>query len=88
VAYVGDRRVDLGPGDDLTIPLHTPHMLSSPNGGRALTISSPAAFAELLERTAGPAGAPTEFDPEQFARVAGELGDEILGPPGAVPADS
>lgn len=41
---------------------------------------SPAGFALL-------AGLDTEIDLELFASVSAELGDQILGPPGAVPAD-
>ena len=79
----------LHPGDFYAIPRDTPHMLRSPRGSRALNISSPAAFAELLVRVGAPAtaaGGEPELDPELFARVAAELGDEILGPPGTLPS--
>ena len=57
---------------------------------RSLLISSPAGFAELIARAATPAhlaGPDTETDLERFASVSAELGDQILGPPGTVPAD-
>ena len=55
-----------------------------------MLISSPAGFAELIARAATPAhlaGPDTETDLERFASVSAELGDQILGPPGTVPAD-
>jgi hypothetical protein len=57
-------------------------------------ITSPAGFAELIARAATPAqlaGPDTEIDLEidleRFASASSELGDQILGPPGTVPAD-
>lgn len=61
-------------------------MVSTSDGARALSISSPAAFAELLTRTGVPAeeaDAIHRFGPELFARVSAELGDQVLGPSGA-----
>jgi mannose-6-phosphate isomerase-like protein (cupin superfamily) len=89
--WLGPDTVPLGPGDYCAIPLNTPHAIKAgPNGCRSLLISSPAGFAELITRVATPehlAGRDTEIDLELFASVSAELGDRILGPPGAVPAD-
>jgi len=67
----------------------TAHAIKAgPEGCRSLLISSPAGFAELITRVATPAhlaGPDTEIDLELFASVSAELGDQILGPPGAVP---
>jgi mannose-6-phosphate isomerase-like protein (cupin superfamily) len=89
--WIGPDTVALGPGDYYAIPLHTPHAIKAgPEGCRSLLISSPAGFAELIARVATPAhlaGPDTEIDLELLAAVAAELGDQILGPPGALPAD-
>jgi mannose-6-phosphate isomerase-like protein (cupin superfamily) len=89
--WAGEKTVTLGSGDFLAIPVNVPHAIKSgPEGARALNISSPAGFAELIAR----AGTPfplfttgTELDAELFMAVATELGDVVLGPPGATPAD-
>jgi quercetin dioxygenase-like cupin family protein len=87
--WVGPDTVRLGPGDYCAIALDTAHAIKAgPEGCRSLLISSPAGFAELITRVATPAnlaGPDTEIDLELFASVSAELGDQILGPPGAVP---
>ena len=69
--------------------MNTPHMIKAgPRGARALNISSPAGFAELIERAAIPAaqaGPDTELDVDRFVQVSTELGDVVLGPPGTTP---
>jgi quercetin dioxygenase-like cupin family protein len=89
--WVGPDTVRLGPGDYCAIPLNTSHAIKAgPDGCRSLLISSPAGFAELITRVATPthlAGPDTEIDLELFASVSAELGDQILGPPGAIPSD-
>jgi hypothetical protein len=68
------------------------HMIQTgPEGARALNISSPAGFAELLARTGTPARLATpqtELDMDLFMAVTTELGDVVLGPPGTMPADA
>ncbi|TWF79613.1 mannose-6-phosphate isomerase-like protein (cupin superfamily) [Pseudonocardia hierapolitana] len=87
--WAGEERVVLGPGDFYTIRRNVPHMLQAgPSGADTLNISSPAAFAELVERTATPArlaGPETALDLDLFMRVTAELGDTVLGPPGTTP---
>ena len=87
--WAGADQVVLGPGDFFTIRMNVPHMLrAGPAGADTLNISSPAAFAELIERTATPgelAGPDTDLDLELFMRVTTELGDVVLGPPGTTP---
>ncbi|MDA5140664.1 cupin domain-containing protein [Streptomyces sp. AD681] len=89
--WAGEDKVTLRSGDFCTIPLHVPHAIASgPDGVRALNISSPAGFAELIARTATPLHLATEataLDVELFNAVGAEMGDIILGPPGATPAD-
>jgi quercetin dioxygenase-like cupin family protein len=87
--WAGDEHTTVGPGGFYTIPINVPHMVrSGPEGALALAISSPAGFAELIARTATPAHLVRpglEIDLELFARVNAELGDIVLGPPGALP---
>jgi hypothetical protein len=68
-----------------------PHAIKAgPEGVRALNITSPAGFAELIAPTATPAhlAAPdTAIDVDLFMAVTTELGDVVLGPPGTTPAD-
>ncbi|MEV7626894.1 cupin domain-containing protein [Actinoplanes sp. NPDC089786] len=89
--WAGPEMVTLRPGDYFAIPMHVPHALQAgPEGVRALQISSPAGFAELIARAGTPAELATPDTPvdvELFTRIAVEMGDVILGPPGAVPAD-
>ncbi|WP_049568460.1 cupin domain-containing protein [Streptomyces sp. SBT349] len=89
--WAGDRKVTLRSGDFYTIPLRVPHAIAAgPDGARALNISSPAGFAELIARAGTPlrlATATTALDVELFNALAEEMGDILLGPPGATPAD-
>ncbi|MFG1928998.1 cupin domain-containing protein [Cryptosporangium sp. NPDC048952] len=89
--WAGRETVTLRPGDYFAIPMQVPHALQAgPEGVRALQISSPAGFAELISRVGTPAELATPdtpFDVELFTKLATEMGDVILGPPGAVPAD-
>ncbi|WP_410659312.1 cupin domain-containing protein [Amycolatopsis sp. lyj-112] len=81
----GDPKT-LGPGEYALIQRNVVHAIhAGPDGVRALNTTSPAGFAELIARVATPAelvGPDTEIDAELFARVAAELGDVLLGPPG------
>ena len=86
-----ERRV-LRAGDFVSIQLNVPHMIKSGSeGARTVLVTSPAGFAELIERTATPgadAGPDTELDVDAFTSVSTELGDVILGPPGMTPAQA
>ena len=89
--WAASEHVTLRPGDFYTIGLNVPHAIhAGPDGGRALTLSSPAGFGKVIARTATPvelASPDTELNTELFMAVCAELGDVILGPPGAVPAN-
>jgi quercetin dioxygenase-like cupin family protein len=89
--WAGEDERILRPGDYYAVPMNVPHaMQAGPEGARALQISSPAAFAELIARTATPAHLATpdtEPDADRFMAVTTELGDVVLGPPGTTPAD-
>jgi mannose-6-phosphate isomerase-like protein (cupin superfamily) len=87
--WAGREKVSLGPGDFYAVPKGTPHAIQAgPEGASALNISSPASFAELTTRAGTPAHlatADTAFAADEFTAASAELGDVILGPPGATP---
>jgi quercetin dioxygenase-like cupin family protein len=87
--WLGSDTLEAKAGDFVTIPLNVPHAIKAgPRGCRSYLSTSPAGFAELIARTATPAdGADAGLDLALFAAVSAELGDQILGPPGMVPAD-
>jgi mannose-6-phosphate isomerase-like protein (cupin superfamily) len=90
--WAGADTMTLRSGDFCTIPMHVPHTLQAgPEDLRALTISSPAGFAELIARAATPADLATpetELDIQLFMTVCAELGDVVLGPPGTRPGQA
>ena len=90
--WAGGRKAVLRPGDDLLISAGTAHAVAATGDGpgRALVVASPSRFARLIIE----AGTPDEGggvlpsagpDKDLFLRVCAELGDEILGDPGALP---
>jgi quercetin dioxygenase-like cupin family protein len=89
--WAGPQKILLRKGDFATVPMNVPHTVQAgPAGAEALQLSSPAAFAELMERAATPAhlaGPDTDLDLELFMRISEELGDVVLGPPGTPPQD-
>jgi mannose-6-phosphate isomerase-like protein (cupin superfamily) len=90
--WAGERKAVLRPGDDLLIPAGTAHAVAVTGSGpgRALVVASPSGFARLVTEAGTPdegGGVPPSAAPDMdlFLRVCAELGDEILGPPGALP---
>jgi carboxymethylenebutenolidase len=90
--WAGKREVVLRPGDNIFIPAGTAHAIHVTGNGpaRGLVVASPSAFARLItevgkadDGSGVPSSAPTDMD--LLHRVSAELGDEILGPPGALP---
>ena len=88
----GGRKAVLRRGDDLLIPTGTAHAVAvtGDGPGRALVVTSPSGFARLVTEVGTPdvggeAPPSATTDMELLGRVAAELGDEILGPPGALP---
>jgi quercetin dioxygenase-like cupin family protein len=90
--WAGGRKAVLRRGEDIVIPPSTAHALhvTSEGPGRGLVVASPSAFTRLVIEVGTPddgsgvtPSAPTDMD--LCLRVCAELGDEILGPPGALP---
>lgn len=90
--WVGGCKAVLRSGDDVVIPLGIAHALhvTGAGSGRALVVTSPSGFARLVTEVGTPddgSGVPPSMPPDMdlLQRVSAELGDEILGPPGALP---
>jgi quercetin dioxygenase-like cupin family protein len=90
--WIASRKIVMRAGDDCVIPAGTAHALHvTGNGpGRALVVYSPSGFARLITEVGTPDDGgqtppTTPTDMDLLMRVAAELGDEILGPPGALP---
>jgi mannose-6-phosphate isomerase-like protein (cupin superfamily) len=90
--WAGKREVVLHAGETFAIPAGMEHVVAATGEGvtHSLVIGSPSGFAHLIQEAGTPdtGGAPPELTPadlERANRVAAEVGDEILGPPGALP---
>jgi quercetin dioxygenase-like cupin family protein len=94
-AWAGERNVVLRHGENVFIPVGTPHSLAATGGGqtRVLVVASPSGFARLVTEGGTPdegQGMPpaASFDMDRFLRVAAELGDALVAPPGALPPEA
>jgi carboxymethylenebutenolidase len=90
--WAGESKAVLRPGDNFIIPAGMAHALavSGDGPGRALIVASPSGFARLITEVGTPdkggetpPSVPTDMD--LLRRVAADLGDEFLGPPGVLP---
>jgi carboxymethylenebutenolidase len=90
--WVGRRKTVLHRGDDVEIPTGTAHAIhvTGDGPGRGLVVAAPSGFARLVTEVGTlddgrgvPPSVPTDLDLLQ--RLYAELGDEVLGPPGALP---
>ncbi len=86
-AWAGEDKAVLNAGESFLIPLGTPHVVGSVSDkpARLLVVAAPSGFAQLIAAT----GTLTETEPQDMVlleRMAAEIGDELLGPPGALPA--
>lgn len=90
--WVGDAVVVLRPGEDCFIPVGVVHTIKAtgPGTSRGLNVSVPSGFVRFMTTIGIPDNGdgpppPASPDPEMLARLLAEIGDEILGPPGALP---
>ena len=85
--WAGENKVVLNAGESFLIPLGTPHTIAvlSNQPARLLCVAAPSSFARLIEATGTLDQAETP-DMALIERISAEIGDEILGPPGALPA--
>lgn len=83
--WAGENKVVLSSGDSYLISPGTPHVVAvlSDKPARGLVVAAPSAFARLIAAT----GTVDENEPTDMAlynRISAEIGDELLGPPGAL----
>ena len=89
--WAGDQTAVLRPGDVFTVPAGVAHAVAvtGDRPGRALAVASPSGFARLVTGAGTPdtGGGPPDGPPDTalFYRTCAEVGDEVLGPPGARP---
>ena len=85
--WAGEKKVVLSPGEGFLISPGIPHVVGvlSDKPARALVVAAPSGFARLIAAT----GTVDETEPTDlalFERIAAEMGDEFLGPPGTLPS--
>ncbi|MBR8833469.1 MAG: cupin domain-containing protein [Stigonema ocellatum SAG 48.90 = DSM 106950] len=85
--WAGENKVVLNAGESFLIPAGTPHVVAalSDQPARGLVVAAPSGFARLI------AAVGTEDETEApdmalFDRISTDIGDEILGPPCALPS--
>ena len=87
--YCGNETFNAGPGSWVFLPKDVPHAFRvGPAGGRLLTLSAPASFANFVKDAGEPApklvappAKPADLD--QLSKIAEKYGIEIVGPPPA-----
>jgi quercetin dioxygenase-like cupin family protein len=84
--WAGDRKVVLNTGESFLIAPGTPHVVASlsEKAARGLVIAAPSSFARLIAAV-GTLNETALPDLELFDRICAEIGDEVLGPLGALP---
>ena len=96
--FVGDEVIEATAGTTRVAPKGIPHTfrVDSPQGARAIVVTSPGRFEDFVRAVSRPAAVttrpevtepPTHEQIEAFTRGAIENGIEILGPPGMLPTD-
>lgn len=85
-AWAGEQKAVLKAGDSFLIPTGIPHTVAalSNQPARVLVVAAPSGFARLIATT----GTLDQAEPPDMVlieRIATEIGDEILGPPGTYP---
>ncbi len=85
--WAGEKKVVLNAGESFLITPGTPHVVAvlGDKAARGLVIAAPSAFARLIAAV-GTLDQTDTPDMEMFDRIAAEIGDEILGPPGTLPS--
>lgn len=86
-AWAGENKVVVNAGESFLISIGTPHVVGSLSDkpARLLVVAAPSGFARLIAAT----GTLTEAETPDMAlieHIATEIGDELLGLPGALPA--
>lgn len=85
--WAGESKLVLSTGESFLIPIGTPHVVAvlSDQQAHGLVITAPSAFARLIAAV-GTQNKNDAPDMALFDRICAEIGDDILGPPGTLPA--
>jgi mannose-6-phosphate isomerase-like protein (cupin superfamily) len=85
--FAGENKVVLSAGDNILIPIGTPHMVAvfSDKPARGLVVNAPSGPARLITAM-GMRDETETLDMALLARISAEMGDETLGPPGTLPS--
>ncbi|MEH2361818.1 cupin domain-containing protein [Nostoc sp.] len=85
--WAGEKKVVLNAGESFLISPCTPHVVAalSDQPARGLVVAAPSGFARLVAAV-GTVDETEAPDIELLDRISTEIGDEILGPPGALPS--
>ncbi|MEH1911918.1 MAG: cupin domain-containing protein [Nostoc sp.] len=85
--WAGENKAVLNAGESFLIPAGTPHVVAalSDQPARGLVVAAPSSFARLVAAV-GTLDENETPDMALFERISTEIGDEILGPPGALPS--
>jgi quercetin dioxygenase-like cupin family protein len=85
--WAGKQKLVLSTGESFLIPVGTPHVIAAlgDRPARGLVIAAPSGFARLIEAIDTLDKTETS-DRAPIDRISAEIGDEILGPPGTLPA--
>ncbi|MGL4622228.1 MAG: cupin domain-containing protein, partial [Chroococcidiopsis sp.] len=85
--WAGENKVVLSTGENFLIPVGTPHVVGAIGDypARGLMIAAPSAFARLIAAVGTQDNKETP-DMSLFESISAEIGDEILGSPGTLPA--
>lgn len=85
--WAGEDKTVLHPGESFLISIGTPHVVGSLSDkpARLLVVAAPSGFARLIAAT-GMLNETEQQDMVLLERIATKIGDEILGPPGALPS--
>ncbi|MBW4579105.1 MAG: cupin domain-containing protein [Tildeniella nuda ZEHNDER 1965/U140] len=84
--WADENKVVLNAGESFLIPAGTVHVVGvvGEKPARGLMVTSPSSFARLIAAV-GTQDANGVPDMALAERISNEIGDEILGPPGALP---
>ncbi len=84
--WAGENKVVLSTGDHFLVPAGIPHAVGVLNDrpAQGLVVTAPSGFAQLVAATGTSSKAETP-DMNLFMQICGEIGDEVLAPPGALP---
>jgi mannose-6-phosphate isomerase-like protein (cupin superfamily) len=83
----GENKAVLSTGENFLISAGIPHVVAviGDRPARGLVVTAPSGFARLVAAT-GTSSETETPDMDLFMQLCAEIGDEILGPPGTLPA--